>query len=217
MARQVAKSLDLKNININSYLLYLPKNYEDSRLFPTIIFLHGAGERGVNINDLKRTGLPQKLESEKDFPFIVISPQCLPKSYWNIDMLNDFLDEVLQQYKIDRERLYLTGLSMGGYGTWLWAINNPEKFAAIAPICGGGSTKEVHKLRGLPIWTFHGAKDEIVPISESVKMVKALEDNNIQVKFTIYPDAKHDSWTETYNNPELYSWFLNHTRRPVSN
>jgi predicted peptidase len=119
----------------------------------------------------------------------------------------------LRKYRIDKDRVYLTGLSMGGYGTWALAAAHPEKFAAIAPICGGGNPAEAAKLARLPIWVFHGAKDPTVPIERSKEMVEAIKAAGGDAKFTIYPEAGHDSWTETYNNPELYQWLLAQKRK----
>ena len=122
------------------------------------------------------------------------------------------LDEIVSRYRIDEDRIYLTGLSMGGYGTWALAIAYPDRFAAIAPICGGGRADQVARISHVPTWVFHGALDSGVPLSRSVTMVDALKKAEGNVKFTIYPNAKHDSWTETYNNPELYGWFLEQKR-----
>jgi predicted peptidase len=132
---------------------------------------------------------------------------------WNPDALNALLDEVVAQYKVDKKRIYLTGLSMGGYGTWALAGTSPERFAAIVPICGGGDPADARRLKDIPTWVFHGAKDSVVPLSRSEEMVKALKEAGSDVKFTIYPEAEHDSWTETYNNPKLYEWLLQHKRK----
>jgi len=193
-----------------SYLLFLPRDYDKAdKPLPLILFLHGAGETGKNLNQVKRHGPPKIVEKKKDFPFIVVSPQA-PQRGWRPQAL---LDDISSHYRVDPERVYLTGLSMGGFGTWSLAAAHPERFAAIAPICGGGEPRQAAKLKGLPIWVFHGAKDNTVPIARSEDMVKALKDaGNDQVKFTVYPDAGHDSWSETYDNPELYSWFLAHTK-----
>jgi predicted peptidase len=126
------------------------------------------------------------------------------------------LDEVSARYAVDPDRIYLTGLSMGGFGTWAWAIAEPHRFAAIAPICGGGAPAAVCALRHLPVWAFHGARDTVVPLHRSEDMVRALEACGGNVRFTIYPEAKHDSWTPAYADPELYQWFLQHIRRESS-
>jgi predicted peptidase len=128
--------------------------------------------------------------------------------------LNMLLDEMEDQYNVDSERIYVTGLSMGGFGTWSLATRSPHRFAAIAPICGGGDRQFAKHLKHLPAWVFHGAKDTGVLPIRSIEMVDALKAKGGSPKLTIYPDAKHDSWTATYNNPQLYEWFLQHKRIP---
>jgi predicted peptidase len=194
------------------YLLFLPEGYETSeKEYPLILFLHGAGESGSGLERIKKHGMPKVLETRRDLPFIVVSPQSLGRG-WNPEALNALLDRIILDYRVDRDRVYLTGLSMGGYGTWALAAEHPERFAAIAPICGGGNPANASKLKDLPIWVFHGAKDPTVPLSQSQIMVDALKAVGSSVKFTIYPDAVHDSWTETYDNPELFAWLLSHKR-----
>jgi predicted peptidase len=190
------------------YLLFLPQGYESStKVWPLMLFLHGAGESGSDLAKVKTHGPPKIVESKRDFPFILVSPQS-PRMGWNADTLNALLDEIMQHYRVDPDRVYLTGLSMGGYGTWSLAAAHPERFAAIVPICGGGNPADAPKLASLPIWVFHGAKDPTVPIQRSKEMVEAIKAAGGNPKFTIYPEAGHDSWTETYNNPELYQWLL---------
>ncbi len=205
------------------YLLFLPEGYsaDSSKRWPLILFLHGAGERG---NDVWRvaTQVPPKIDtSATNFPFIVVSPQCPQGQIWSDDTLLALLADVEKKYAVDPKRIYLTGLSMGGYGTWHLGLSHPEKFAAIAPICGGGDfitpylAEDLHKaaLQSLAVWAFHGGKDPVVPPAESERMVNYLKQFGVQeVKLTIYPDATHNSWTQTYANPELFAWFLRHTR-----
>jgi predicted peptidase len=194
------------------YLLFLPQGYEKSnKQWPLMLFLHGAGESGHDLAKVKVHGPPKVVETKPDFPFILVSPQS-PGRGWNPDLLNGLLDEVIQNYRVDTNRVYLTGLSMGGFGTWELAAAHPERFAAIAPICGGGNPKDAQKLARLPIWVFHGAKDPTVPLARSQEMVDALKAAGANVKFTVYPEAQHDSWTETYNNPEFYQWLLEQKR-----
>lgn len=196
-----------------NYLLYLPPGYDKAdKSFPLILFLHGAGETGNDLNLVKKHGPPKIVAKKKDFPFIVVSPQA-PVRGWKPKQLLALLDDVESKYKVDKDRVYLTGLSMGGYGTWSLAAAAPGRFAAIAPICGGGNPKTAEKLKDMPIWVFHGAKDRAVPLKRSEDMVAALKKAGNKVKFTVYPNAGHDSWTESYNNPELYKWFLEHRRR----
>lgn len=194
------------------YLLYLPRGYQDSnKEWPLMLFLHGAGESGSDLSKVKTHGPPKIVESKPDFPFILVSPQS-PGRGWNPDTLNALLDDVQSNYRVDKDRVYLTGLSMGGFGTWALAAAHPERFAAIVPICGGGNTADAAKLAKLPIWVFHGEKDNTVPIERSKEMVAAIKAAGGNPKFTYYPEAGHDSWTETYNNPELYKWLLEQKR-----
>ena len=206
------------------FLLYLPEGYQDKResKWPLMLFLHGAGERGDNLNRVKVHGPPKMVEQGQEFPFIIVSPQCPKNQRWDDAMLTVLLDHICKEYRVDTSRLYLTGLSMGGYGSWSLGMALCDRLAAIAPICGGGSFIDVYNasgakgkaLRSLGVWAFHGAKDTVVPISESEKMVEALRKfGHPAPKLTIYPDARHDSWTKTYDNPELYQWFLKYQRK----
>lgn len=191
------------------YLLYLPPGYEDSDgNWPTIVFLHGSGERGSDLERVKVHGPPKLIERGEQLPFIVVAPQCPELHYWGSEWLSPLLDEVCRENRVDADHIYLTGISMGGYGTWQWACAEPQRFAAIAPICGGGRPQNASAIKDLPVWAFHGAKDDIVPLAESTAMVEALRACGGDVRFTVYPEAGHDSWTETYENPELLEWFL---------
>lgn len=197
------------------YLLYLPEDYEQSeKEYPLVLFLHGAGERGNDIESVKRHGPPKLVEEGKNFPFILLSPQCPEQTRWNYQTqsLIALLDEIESNYRVDKNRIYVTGLSMGGQGTWTLALTQPNRFAAIAPVCGWTDSWEVCKISHLPIWVFHGAKDNVVPVTESQQMVEALKQCGAEkIKLTIYPEANHDAWTETYNNPVLYNWLLSYS------
>lgn len=197
------------------YLLFLPEGYgEKQQSWPMILFLHGAGERGDDLRKVKKHGPPKIVKNKKDFPFIVVSPQCPKDDWWpeKVEVLIHLLDDIVARYYVDTERSYLTGLSMGGYGTWALAAAYPDRFAAIAPICGGGKRLMAHRLEDVPVWAFHGAKDKVVPVKESEEMVNAIKARGGNARLTVYPDAGHDSWTETYNNKELYDWFLKHRK-----
>jgi len=198
-----------------NFLLHLPKNYEadqDSR-FPLIIFLHGAGERGDDLAKVKVHGPPKMVENGEDFPFILASPQCPKDSWWTEEPVLELVDYLEATYRVDPARIYLTGLSMGGYGTWHFATRAPERFAAIAPVCGGGVPYKMRWIKDLPVWAFHGAKDSVVPSLDSERLIEVLKkQGNKFAKLTVYPEASHDSWTATYANPELYRWFLSHSR-----
>ena len=212
-----------KEIALN-YLLYLPKEYQPQgeQRWPLILFLHGAGERGTNLALVAKHGPPKRVAEGREFPFIIVSPQCPLTQSWDDDAVLALLDRVIADYRVDRARIYLTGLSMGGYGTWSLAVNHPERFAAAAPVCGGGNGIDVllaegarkRALQSLPIWAFHGAKDPVVPVSESERMLAVLKRAGCtNAQLTVYPEAEHDSFTETYNNPKLFDWFLEHQRK----
>jgi predicted peptidase len=197
------------------YLLYLPDGYEDDKEkeYPFVLFLHGAGERGSDLNKVKKHGPPKIIESKKDFPSIVVSPQCLEGEWWTPFKLNALIEDIVEKYQIDEDRVYLTGLSMGGYGTWDLASNYPHWFAAIAPICGGGDVRRIRTIKDIPVWAFHGMKDNVVPIERTLELVRALEAIEGNVNFTVYPEAGHDSWTETYDNPEFWEWLFEQKRQ----
>lgn len=190
------------------YLLYLPRDYDKEKSWPLMLFLHGAGERGDDLELVKKHGPPKLIAAGKDFPFIVVSPQCPKGRWWEPMELVALLDEISGKYKVDPDRIYVTGLSMGGFGSWRLAAYAPERLAAIAPICGGGETYWTKEFAHLPVWAFHGAKDAGVPLERSQAMVDALKKSGGEPKFTIYPDAGHDSWTAAYDDPELYKWLL---------
>jgi predicted peptidase len=203
-----------KKLSCN-YLLFLPEGYgREQKRWPMILFLHGAGERGDDLNKVKVHGPPKIVEKQKDFPFIVVSPQCPEDDWWTTktEVLINLLDDIVARYDVDTDRVYLTGLSMGGYGSWALASEYPDRFAAVAPVCGGGNRIMSIVLKDMPIWAFHGAKDSVVPVEESKDLVEAINARGGNARLTIYPDANHDSWTETYDNPELYDWLLEHRR-----
>ncbi|MFQ6029266.1 MAG: prolyl oligopeptidase family serine peptidase [Dehalococcoidia bacterium] len=217
MAQQLEKhhSSSLGNLD---YLLFLPKDYPEdpSTLWPLMLFLHGRDESGDDLNIVKRHGLPKIIEEGEDFPCIAVSPQCPADTNWVdlTELLMALLNSITQQHRVDRQRIYLTGLSMGGRGAWSLAVKYPQVFAALAPICGRipdvpQFMERVRLLKDVPIWVFHGAQDPVVPVQNSDSIVAALREVHGQVTYTVYPEAGHDSWTETYKNPDLYLWMLN--------
>lgn len=195
------------------YLLFLPVGYHERHdPWPMMLFLHGAGECGDDLDRVKAHGPPKIVEKENDFDFVVLSPQCCPgrdASYgWEPEPLIQLVDHALKTYRVDSDRVYVTGISMGGYGTWRLAAAYPDRFAAIVPICGGGDVRDAERLKSMPIWTFHGEQDDIVPISETERMVRAIQAADGEPKFTVYPDVGHDSWTVTYETWDVYGWML---------
>jgi len=198
------------------YLLSRPTGYlkTSRRKWPLLVFFHGRGERGTDLDQLKRHGLPRLLAEGKTLPFVVVAPQCTEDVYWwNYPALDAFVDDMIERYRIDATRVYLTGNSMGGFATWALAQYKPERYAAIAPICGGGDVRLAANLHDLPIWAFHGTKDEVIPASRTTEMIAAIRAAGGSPKLTLYRGVNHDSWTRTYGNPALYTWLLSHRRK----
>ena len=192
------------------YLAFLPKSYSARGAgVPLIVFLHGSGERGTDIEKVKLWGPPAIVEKNPDFPFMVVSPQLAEGEAWHALALKGMLDEVLAKYNVDKHRVYLTGLSLGGYGAWDLASRYPQYFAAVAPICGGGIARLVGNMRGIPTWVFHGKKDDAVPEEESARMVEALKAAGGNVKYTVLPEGGHvDAWVHAYGEAGLFEWFM---------
>ncbi len=210
---------EVYNTELLDYLLFMPKNTsaQENGKFPLILSLHGIGERGNDLQLLKRDGLAKILDGYNSFQFIVVSPQCPISTEWYFDrtdtLLKKLLDDVITRYPVDVRRIYVTGFSMGGIGSWDLAIRYPGLFAAVAPIAARGEAyANICGMKDVPVWAFHGAKDDVVALFKAEAIVKALQDCGGNVKLTVYPDAYHDSWTRTYNNPELYDWLLKQRR-----
>lgn len=214
--RQEPRMMDRAVTVEMEYLLYLPKDYDtQDKQWPLMVFLHGAGERGSDLNQVKAHGPAKLVEEGREFEFIIVSPQCPTDQWWpnRVEHVMALIDEMVETYRVDEDRIYLTGLSMGGFGTWAAGCLHPEKFAAIAPICGGGHSYLAGNLKTVPVWAFHGAKDNVVPLQQSREMVDAVNRAGGNAKLTVYPEAGHDSWTETYNDDEFYTWLLSHSRQ----
>lgn len=215
------------------YWLYLPEDgRRKDRKLPVVVFLQGMGERGNNLDQVLAHGPPKLTASGKSFPFIMIAPQCPndgnrgrrnATSFWwhpggPVDKVRNILDfESNRLGNVDPNRIYITGLSMGGFGTYQIVTRYPDYFAAAAPICGHGNRikdKEAFQkaFPRIPVWAFHGDKDNGVRLSEQRKTITLLEEGGANIKFTVYPGVGHDSWTRTYNNPALYEWLLSQNR-----
>lgn len=209
-----AQQTTQKFVQETAYLLSLPQGYDGDTTarWPLLIFLHGSGESGSDIEKVKAHGPPELVAKGKQFPMIIVSPQADAPRGWDADMLYRLLQDVKKRYRVNADKVYLTGLSMGGFGTFSLAIKYPDEFAAIAPVCGGGDSSQAWKLRNIATWVFHGAKDDVVLPAGSANMVAAEKRYNNDVRFTLYPDANHNSWDLTYNNDSLYSWMLSKTR-----
>ncbi len=173
-----------------------------------MIFLHGAGERGEDLSDVKKWGPPKLIESGKDFPAVVISPQCPKNKWWKVDQLKALFDHVAKEHKTDPDRVYITGLSMGGFGTWGLLAKYPEYFAAAVPICGGGKPATAKSFYKVPIWAFHGDADRVVPVKGTNDMIAALKEAGGKPKVTLYEGVNHNSWSQTYANKEMFEWMF---------
>jgi predicted peptidase len=207
--RRVVLTADLR------YLLYLPGGYQarGSQRYPLLIFLHGSGEAGTDLERVKVHGPPKLVEHRPDFPFIVVSPQT-PDADRGFDpvLLDALLDDLLERLPVDPDRVYLTGLSLGGEWTYGWAALRPERFAAIAPVSGDWAPAVACRLKNVPVWAFHGARDDVVPIDGDRAMIDAINECGGHAQLTVYPEAGHDAWTATYANPALYDWLLSQRR-----
>lgn len=198
------------------YLLALPEGYDASaeKRWPLIMFLHGAGERGSNLEALKLHGPPKLINKGRKFPAIVVSPQCPKDEIWNPHLVKALVDHVCGQFHVDSHRIYLTGLSMGGFATWDTATEYPETFAALVPICGGAGVRFLlaDKIKNIPTWIFHGGKDAVVDPAFSIKIHDVLKKKGADVHLTIYPEAAHDSWTQAYNEEAMWEWLFKQKR-----
>ena len=203
---------ELKKVKYN-YLLHLPDDYgkDPNKVWPIIFYLHGRHASGKNLESLKRYGLPYYLLKGKKMQFIVVSPQCPWNKNWSTeDWFNPVYDEVAAKFQVDDSRIYLMGMSMGGFGTWALANRMPDRFAAISPMCGGADVKWAENLSKTPTWVFHGTADPDIPFSRSEVMVNALEKQKAEVKFSRLKNQGHDI-SKQFNNDELYAWFLEHS------
>ncbi|WP_103866781.1 prolyl oligopeptidase family serine peptidase [Aquimarina sp. I32.4] len=195
-------------------MVSLPIEYNGAsdKKWPVLIFLHGSREN-PSLNEVKKDFLPIKFTKDKNLPLILISPS---NSFdkWSVDILNQMLDDVINKYNIDKNRIYLSGHSLGGWGTWNWALENPERFAAVVPIsgCFQGDIKTPWRLRHLPIWIFHGEKDENTNVNCNINTVKHINKYNGKTKITIYPDAGHDIWELPFIKNNLIEWLLDQNK-----
>ncbi len=195
-----------------NYLVYLPEGYYRSReTWPLVLFLHDAESLGQDPSLVKGAGLPKLIETGRDVPFLVLAPQS-PGRGWNIETVDALLTEVVRRYRVDEERVYLAGVGTGGHASWAMAAMRPEWFAAVASVSGGGDPRLAARLKGVPMWVFHGATDRVIPVDSSRAMVKAQRQAGGDVRFTVYPDRGHDAWVTAFDDPALYTWFLSHRR-----
>ncbi|MES2731769.1 MAG: prolyl oligopeptidase family serine peptidase [Bacteroidota bacterium] len=192
------------------YLLYLPKDYsQGKRTYPLVIYLHGGAHRGSDLSKLKEYGLPYLVDQGRDFKFIIASPQCPEGKYWSTDHWFDSLyTDLLAQYRINQRQIYVTGISMGGFGAWQVAVEYPARFAAIVPLCGGcNDSTQVCKIKNVPVWAFHGTTDDMIPISETERLVNRLQQCKGKVKFSRLENEGH-AIQYLYENEKIYEWML---------
>jgi len=199
-----------RNVKIN-YLLYISKEYDVSyNKWPILLYLHGGKGRGDNLKKLEWYPVPKLMAKNDSLPFIILVPQCPSGEMWtDTDLLMSLLDEIIDSYRVDKNKVYLAGYSMGGHGTWYLAYKHPNRFAAIAPISGMSNPWWASRLKNTPIWAFHGAKDNVVPLRETAEMVKALNAERNMIKVSINSERGHSPPSEE-EHLELFDWFLRH-------
>lgn len=213
------------------YRLLKPDNYDPKVKYPLVLFLHGAGERGKDNDKQLVHGVAEfaKAENRRKYPCFLAAPQCPTGQGWSDFMAKkgtpskgqsepgklafELVQALLKEFSIDPKRLYITGLSMGGYGTWDIITRNPDTFAAAVPVCGGGDPANVDKIAKLPIWIFHGGKDPVVKPERSREMVAAIKNAGGEAKYTEYPDVGHDSWVKTYKDADMMAWLFEQKRK----
>lgn len=197
----------------SKYVVFVPHDYDGKTEVPVILFLHGSGETKGGSKMPVEVGIgPAVKKQANTFPALVVIPQC-EKRPWSAGSVDGkravaILDEVMKEYKVDSKRQYLTGLSMGGFGTWSHAAATPDRWAAIAPICGGGNVKDAAKIKDIPCWCFHGDKDTAVKVDLSRTMIEALKKAGGTPKYTEYPGVGHNSWDKAYAEKEFFPWLL---------
>jgi len=214
------------------YCLLKPQDYDANKKYPLVIFLHGAGERGNDNQKQLVHGMNDFASDEvmSKYPAFVMAPQCPEGEVWGglsrlaknptppgqltpaLAATLKAVEQLQKEFPFDDKRIYITGLSMGGYGSWTALTHRPELFAAAAIICGGGDPASVSKFKHVPIWAFHGADDKTVPVERSREMIEALKSAGAMPKYTEYPGVAHNSWAQTYSNPDLYAWLFAHKK-----
>ena len=208
--------MEYKTLEFNKikYVLRYPEGYEAGKKCPVLIYLHGAGGRGENIDVIRNHKVFLLTEKHENFPFVTVAPQCYANTWFDIfEQLQSFIKMIYASDFCDRERVYLMGASMGGYGTWQMAMSLPELFAAIVPICGGGMYWNAHRLPDVPVWAFHGDSDDVVLPRESERMVFRVKQCLGDARLTIYENTGHDAWTATFNNPDVFEWLLTNKKK----
>ena len=216
---QVEQAFKLASGKSVPYLLYLPEKYDEksTKKWPVILFLHGRGESRGPLSIVAKWGPPRMAARGDNLPYIIISPQCPADQRWTtpeqVKAILNLLAHISKSFPADSRRIYLTGLSMGGYGSWKLAAEHGNLFAAVAPVCGAGNPEDAEKLKDIPVWAFHGTEDRAVPYQRSLEMVEAIQKaGGNKVRFTTLKHIGHNSWSAAYATPELFEWFNRYTR-----
>ena len=212
----VADELETVTKENLKYYLYYPEHYFDSEeTFGLLLFLHGGGESGRALEEIKDTGPPKMLAEGKQFPFLILAPQnSHAKKWWNTEAVIQLLDSVTRMNRVDKNRIYLSGLSRGGSAAWELATQYPDKFAAMAVVCGMTPLPYAHWIdQEMPIWVFHGDQDDVIDVEESDKMVAKLRDMGHDVRYTRYKGVGHNAWDRAYTTDSLYTWLANQKRK----
>lgn len=198
-----------------AFQLHLPPGAAatEQKRYPLMIFLHGSGERGANLDQVKAHGPPKIADRDPRFPFLLVSPQLPADQDWDLSKLRLILGWVITTLPADPDRIILTGLSRGGHATWRWGAAEPGRFAAIAPVAGRGDPATACALQATPVWAFHGDRDDVVTPDGSFAMARAMRACGGSPRLTIFPDLGHNSWDPAYDDPALYLWLLQQ-RRP---
>lgn len=207
-------------------VVYVPREYTPRKKWPLVVFLHGAGERGDDGLKQTQVGLGSAIRKHPErFPCLVLMPQCPTRQFWSSSPRNDgtlrpnaeghitdAIAQILDHYNVDENRVSLTGLSMGGFGTFAYGAKHTDVFSAFMPVCGGGNPDDAKVLAAVPLWLFHGADDSVVPVARSRTMVEALRAVDADVHFTEYPDTDHNSWDKAYGEKDAIRWLLHQKR-----
>ncbi|WP_422373722.1 prolyl oligopeptidase family serine peptidase [Flagellimonas sp.] len=212
----VADELETVTKENLKYYLYYPEHYFDSEeTFGLLLFLHGGGESGRALEEIKDTGPPKMLAEGKQFPFLILAPQnSHAKKWWNTEAVIQLLDSVTGMNRVDKNRIYISGLSRGGSAAWELATQYPDKFAAMAVVCGMTPLPYAHWIdQEMPIWVFHGDQDDVIDVEESDKMVAKLRDMGHDVRYTRYKGVGHNAWDRAYTTDSLYTWLANQKRK----
>ena len=196
------------------YFVCYPDHYEAGRKYPVLLMLHGAGTRGITLESYQKSSCFGDIMRSADHQLIIVAPHCTADSWFDkFETLIRFANHLSTAPFTEAERFYLLGGSMGAYAAWQLAMSQPQLFAAMIPICGGGMYWNASRLVNVPVWAFHGAKDTTVFPEESKKMVEKLQRKGAEAKLTIYPENAHDAWNDTYRNPEVFAWLLSHKKQ----